>query len=172
MGLGVDQNLLRCAAGHQLLQDPAVTQILGAGIQLSVGEGTGAAFPELHVGKGVQIPAGPKPLHILGPALHRPALLQYDGTQTGLRQDQRAEKTGRAGAHHDRRPGRQTDRRRRGTIRLRRSIAGNFLAAGPPQHGGFAPDLRSHRIYHADFFPGVHAAAQDVQGFQIAPLNF
>ena len=76
MGLGVHQNVLRGAVLHQLLQDKAVADVLGAGIELAVGKGTGAALAELDVGDEVQHTCGPEPLHVLRPLLHAAAPLQ------------------------------------------------------------------------------------------------
>ena len=70
MGLGVHENALRRAAGNQLLQDEAMAQILGAGVQLSVGKSPGAALAKLHIGVGKKGPTGPKIFHILLPLLH------------------------------------------------------------------------------------------------------
>ena len=91
VGLGVDEDVPGRAAGHQLLQNEAVADVLGAGVQLAVGEGPGAALAELDIGGQVQRSRGPEPLHI-GPALfHAPAPLQQDGPQTGPGQHQRGE---------------------------------------------------------------------------------
>lgn len=54
MGLGVIEDLLLGAALDQLLQDPMIPGVVGAGVQLSVGEGPGAALSELHIAPGVQ----------------------------------------------------------------------------------------------------------------------
>ena len=52
MGLGVIEDLLLGAALDQLLQDPVIPGVVGAGVQLSVGEGPGAALSELHIAPG------------------------------------------------------------------------------------------------------------------------
>ena len=54
MGLGVVENLLRRPAFNQFLQNKTVTGIFGAGVQLAVGKGAGAALPELDVAGEIQ----------------------------------------------------------------------------------------------------------------------
>ena len=46
----INEDALRRTAGDQLLQDPPVPQVLGAGVQLSVRKRPGAPFAKLHVG--------------------------------------------------------------------------------------------------------------------------
>lgn len=53
MRFGVKENFFLCAALNQLLQDPAVPGVVGAGVQLPVGEGSGAALPKLDVAPGI-----------------------------------------------------------------------------------------------------------------------
>ena len=76
MGLGVNEDVRRRAAGGQALQDEAVPGVLGAGVQLPVGEGPGPAFAKLDVGLRVQSPGGPEALHVRLAGLHGPAPLQ------------------------------------------------------------------------------------------------
>ena len=84
VGLGVGEDALRCAAGDQLLQDPAVAQIPGAGVQLPVGKSAGAALTELHIGLRQQLAALPEALHVPLPLLHGLPPLQQNGAQTGV----------------------------------------------------------------------------------------
>ena len=68
-----------------------MAHIPGAGVQLAVGKGSRAPLAELDVGRGVQRPGGPEPLHILLPPLHVPPPLQQDGRRTAPGQGQGAE---------------------------------------------------------------------------------
>ena len=72
----------RGAAGDQLLQNEAVADVPGTGVEFSVGEGAGTALTELDIAGGVQHAGLPKPLHIGGPVLHTAAPLQQDGPET------------------------------------------------------------------------------------------
>ena len=76
VGFGINENGFRCAAGYQLLQNPAVPQVFCTGVQLAVGKCTGAALTELHIGLGVQFAAAPEALHILCALLHTVAPFQ------------------------------------------------------------------------------------------------
>ena len=135
MGLGVHQNILRSAAGDQLLQNEAVADVPGAGVELAVGKGTGAALPELNVGGEVQLPGGPEALHVLRPALHAPSTLQQDGTQPRPGQYQGGKEARGARAHHHRRNilGRQRGREQIAGGAL---DPGDFFAAAALEHGG------------------------------------
>ena len=64
MGLGVNENVLRCSTGYQLLQNEAVADILGSCVQLAVGESAGAALAELDVGALIQLAGGPEMFHV------------------------------------------------------------------------------------------------------------
>ena len=64
MGLGVDEDILRRAAGYESFQNEAVAGVPGAGGELAVGKSAGTALTELNVGGLVQPAAGPEPLHI------------------------------------------------------------------------------------------------------------
>ena len=81
MGLGIGEDALRCAAVHKLPQDPAVAQILCAGVQFPVGKGPCAPLTELHIGVRQQRTALPEVFHIPLPLLHRLPPLQEDGPQ-------------------------------------------------------------------------------------------
>ena len=166
MGLGVGQDLLRRAAGGQRLQDEAVAGVLGAGVQLAVGKGPGAAFPELDVAAGVQLPGGPEPLHI-GPALlHGPAPLQQDGPQAGPGQHQGGEQSGRSRAHHHWWMLRRR-RRRRQEVAGPPDQPGDLFAAAAAQDRRLVLDLRLYGVDHRHFLPGVDAAAQYPQVDQV-----
>ena len=166
MGLGVGQNVLRRPAGHQLLQNEAVARVFGAGVQLSVGEGAGAALAELDIGGGVQRAGGPEALHIRLPRLHGTAPLQQDGPQARPGQHQGAEETRRSCSHHHRRP-------------LRRGPGGGKRVGGPgdrethpfaaasPRGGGLVFDGDLHGVNHEYPVPGVHTAAEDTEGENI-----
>lgn len=91
MGLGVNENVLRRAAGGQLLQNEAVAGVPGAGVELSVGKGAGAPLSKLHVGPGIQHAGAPEVLHIRRSMLHASSPFQHNGPQTRPGQHQSGE---------------------------------------------------------------------------------
>ena len=159
VGLGVHQDVPGRAAGGQLLQDEAVADVLRAGIELAVGEGPGAALPELDVGPRVQASRAEEGFHIALPLLHRAAPLQQDGAQPRLGQHQGGEEPRGPGAHHHGRHRRRRQGRRR---RVRRGLCGpaDLPAPGSAENSGLLLDRDLHRVDQADFFPGVHTAAE------------
>ena len=166
VGLGVDENVLRRAAGHQRLQNEAVAEVLGAGVQLAVGEGAGAALAELDIGGQVQLSCGPEPLHVRLPLFHRAAPLQQDGPLAGPGQHQSGEESGGPGPRHHGR-----DRRRRqgsgGRVDRLGDGPADLPAPDPAEHRRLILYGDLHRIDQADLLPGVHAAPQDPEGEEI-----
>ena len=71
-------------------------------VQLSVGKGSGAALPELHVRNRIQSAFSPELLHGRGARLHHVSPFEDQGAITVLRQIQGAEEAGRPGADDDR----------------------------------------------------------------------
>ena len=53
MGLGIVEDILPGSGLHELLQNPADSGVVDSGIELAVGEGTGAALAELDVAHGI-----------------------------------------------------------------------------------------------------------------------
>ena len=101
MRFGVKENFFLCAALNQLLQDPAVPGVVGAGVQLPVGEGSGAALPKLDVAPGIQAAGLPEGLNQTvagGGVLPRSG----PGAGSGLRQNQSGKHTGRPKTRHNR----------------------------------------------------------------------
>ena len=159
VGLGVHQDALRRAVGHQGLQDEAVAGVPGAGVQLPVGEGPGAALAELDVGLRVQGPCGPEPLHVRLAALHVPPPLQQNGPGAAPGQGQGAEEASGPGPHHHRRDGRGLQRHRQAVGPFLRP--GDLLAPAPPEDLGLVLHADVEGIYQMDPLPGVHRPAED-----------
>ena len=166
MGLGVVENFLRCAAADQLLQNKAVPEILGAGVQFAVGKGPGAALAELNVAGEVQFSGGPEPLHIGGAVLHLPAPLQQNGPCACSCQYQCGKQARRSRTHHHRRYFRRGHRLRE-LIDGPGGCLGNVLVPAATEHGSFVRRLDLHGVDHADALPGVDAAAENVQRQQV-----
>ena len=70
VGLGVRKNSVRRAAAHQRLHNKPVAHVLGAGVQLTVGERPCAALAELDFALRVQRAAVPEPIHIRLPLFY------------------------------------------------------------------------------------------------------
>ena len=88
VGLGLVEDFLGGAGGHQLLQHLADAAVPGAGGELAIGEGAGAALPKLDVGLGIQHPLLPEALNGALPLLHGLAPLQDNGLLAALGQEQ------------------------------------------------------------------------------------
>ena len=162
MGLGVNEDVRRRAAGGQALQDEAVPGVLGAGVQLPVGEGPGPAFAKLDVGLQVQSPGGPEALHVRLAGLHGPAPLQEDGPLSGQGQRQGGEEPRGSRPHHDggnlrRGPG------RRGTVGRFRTQGGGFFVPAAAEDGGLVFHGGGQGVGQDHILPGVHAAAEDAE---------
>ena len=158
MGLGIRQNTLWRTAAHQLLQDPPVAQVLGAGVQLPVGEGSGSPLSELYVGLRIQHAGAPEGLHVPLAGGGVPPPLQQNGAQAASGQHQRRKQATRPGAHHHRRHLRRRQH-------LRQSIPLRGEAADPPipaaaQHLLLLPHLRRHGVHQMQLLPCVDGAAQ------------
>ena len=128
---------------------------MGAGVQLAVGKGAGAALTELHVVLRVQGPAPAEGLHRGSPLLHGLAPLQYDGPCPRPGQHQGGEHARRAEAHHHG-PLVGTNL---GNLINRGLVFGNVLP-GPAE---IPPLLRQGHRYGADvmnvvFLPGIQGA--------------
>ena len=106
VGLVLVQNVLRGSCVHQGAEHGGDPGIVGAGGQLTVGEGARAPLAELDVGGGVQYAGGPEMLHVGGALLHRAAPLQHNGGQAVAGQKEGGEEPGGAHAYHHRRQGR------------------------------------------------------------------
>ena len=104
MGMGVYQNVLRGAEGHQLVQHLADVSALGrAGIELSVTERPGAAFSvtivRIRVYDAFQGQLG----HVHLAAFHILSALQHNGLQSQLEQFEGCEHPGGAGTDYQHR---------------------------------------------------------------------
>lgn len=168
MGLGVHQDALRRAAGRQLLQDPPVPDVSGAGVQLPVGKGPGAALAELYVGLRVQHSGAPEGRHVPLPGHGVLPPLQHDGPQAAPGQNKGREQAPRTGPddHRRRLGGRQGLRQ---PVYLRR-IRRHPPVPDPPQCGLLLPQGHRRRIDKVQLLPGVDGPAQHLKG-QNVPLR-
>src|SRR5690606_9772608 len=91
---GLDEFLQHLAA--------AVLRVLDLAVQLAVGEGTGAAFAELHIGLGVEHALAPQAPGVLGALAHFLATFEDDRLEAHLRQQEAGEDAARAETDHDR----------------------------------------------------------------------
>ena len=167
MGLGVIEDLLLGAALDQLLQDPVIPGVVSAGVQLSVGEGPGAALSELHIAPGVQTAGLPEFLHqpVAGGGV--PAPFQDQRPKAGLRQNQGGKHACRTKAcHNGPLPG--------GMDGVGDLIAedgggtglGAALADGPVLPVGDG-DVYGIDPLNAFFFSGVQGTPGDLQGLDL-----
>ena len=155
MGLGVIGDAFRGTVLVKLLQHPAHALVMGAGVQLAVGKGAGAALAELHVILRVQRAALTEGLHRSSPLLHSLPPFQHDGPCSGPGQHQGREHTRRSKAHHHR----PLIGLNLGNGINRGLVLGNVL----PGAAKIPPLLRhSHRhgadIMNIVFLPGVQGA--------------
>ena len=160
MGLGVVGDALRRTVLIKFLQHPAHALVMGAGVQLAVGKGAGAALTELHVALRVQGPAPAEGLHRGSALLHGLAPFQHDGLCPGPGQHQGREHPRRAKAHH---PG-PLVRSDPGNLINRGLVFGNVLP-GPAEPAALV--RHSHR-YGADimnivFLPGIQGALHQLK---------
>ena len=162
MGLGVDENILRRAAGYESFQNEAVAGVPGAGGELAVGKRTGAALTELDVGGLIQPAAGPEPLHIRPALLHGTAALEQNGAQSGLGQHQSGKEAAGPCTHHYRRDLRRGNRIGQ-CVGFGTFHPGDFPAAAPAQYGRLVLDDGLHGVDQLHAVPGVHAAPQHPQ---------
>ena len=173
MGLGVIGDALRRTVLVKLLQHPAHALVMGAGVQLAVGKGAGAALAELHVILRVQRAALTEGLHGGSPLLHSLPPLQHDGPCSGPGQHQGGEHTRRSKAHHHR----PLIGLNLGNGINRGLVLGNVLP-GPAEK---APFVRRRNRHGADimnivFLPGVQGALHqlklpDLPGFAAQGLG-
>ena len=139
-----------------------MADVLGAGVQLAVGKGTGAPLAELDVAGEVQFSGGPEPLHVGGAVLHLPAPLQQDGPGSGPGQHQGGEQPRRTGSHYDGGDLRRGDSL--GELVNRPGLRpGDVLVPAAAEDGGLVGHFDLHHVDHADALPGVDAAAENVQ---------
>ena len=162
MGLGVIEDVLPGSCLHHLLQHPADSGIVDAGVQLAVGEGARAPLAELDIAAHIQAPSRKEGLHLGMTALGILSPLQNQGLPARLSQNQ--------GGKHPRRT--EADDHRpefRGAHRLRRPIMGcwgngRLLAAAHPKDFILVSLHRHiHGVdnFHIRFLPGVHTPADD-----------
>ena len=113
MRVGKIKYLLRRAGGDKLAQDKpsAHPLFLYERVELAVRKGARAAFAELNVGFGVQLPAAEEVFHICGAFGNRLAAFQNERAEAGPCKHQRSEHPRRAEPDHDRA---QRTRRTRG----------------------------------------------------------
>ena len=168
MGLGVHQDALRRAAGRQLLQNPPVPDVPGAGIQLSVGKSACAPLAELNIGFRIQRAAPQEGFHVPLPGHGVLPPLQHDGPQAAPGQNKGRKQAPRPGPddHRRRLGGRQGPRQ---PVYLRR-IRRYPLIPHPPQHGFLLPQGHRRRIDKVQLLPGVDGPAQHLKG-QNVPLR-
>ena len=170
MGLGVDQNVLRCAVLYQLFQNKAVADIFCAGIQLTVGKGARAALTELDVAGQVQLTGGPKALYILGAPLHAASPLQQNGLEPRFGQNQCGKKPRRPRAHHN---GRNLGCR----LGQGQQVAHLVVGLADPLVAAALDDLfllfhlHFYGVHHPHALPGVDAAAKYMEGGDVLFLH-
>ena len=102
VGLRVIQNVFRRAVGGKLGEHPAHALVVGAGIQLPVGKGTGSPLAELHIALRVQLTNRAEPVHRRLTAEGVLPPLDDDGPGACPGQYQRGEHPRRAKTHHHR----------------------------------------------------------------------
>ena len=141
-------------------------EVLGAGVELAVGKGPGAALSELNVAGEVQLSGGPEALHIGSAVLHAAAPLQQNGPCACSCQYQRGKQARRSRTYHHRRYFRRGHRLRE-LIDRPGGRLGNVLVPAAAEHGSFVRRLNLHGVDHADALTGVDAAAEDAECPQI-----
>ncbi|KPY81638.1 hypothetical protein ALO94_200408 [Pseudomonas syringae pv. spinaceae] len=96
------ENFFRRARFHELVQHLAADEfrVLDLAVKLAVGERTGTAFTELHVGLGVEHVLAPQRPRVLGALAHFGAALEDDRLEAHLRQQQPGKNAARPEAHH------------------------------------------------------------------------
>ena len=102
MGLGLPKNLTRRTGIRKHLQNKAGARILGTGVELSVGEGSGPAFAELDVRLRVEQARTPEALHSGSTLLNRSAAFKNDRPCSGAGKNQSSKKSRRTQPHHNR----------------------------------------------------------------------
>ena len=104
MRLADVHDLFRRAGADEFVHHLAGVElrILDLAVELAVGEQTGTAFAELHVGFRRQGLLAPQRPGVLGAAAHILAALQHDGLEAHLCQQQRGEQPTGAEAYHQR----------------------------------------------------------------------
>ena len=174
MRLGDEEDLLGRAGGDEFGQHLAGDGFgrLDAGIELAVGEGSGAALAELHIAFGHQHAAAPQAPGVLGAFAHHLAAVEDDRAVAHLGEDQRGEDAAGAGADDDRAlPGGGGCVGDGAVARVGRRAEGarqDLVARGLPQQGGFVGDLDVHGIDQEDVGPlaRIPGAAGDMHGAQ------
>ena len=101
VGLCVVDDGLRRAVGGELLQHPEHPPVVGAGVELAVGEGAGAALAELDVGLRVQCPAFAESFNCGGALFGLLPAFEHDRLRPGFCQQQSRKHARRAEADDD-----------------------------------------------------------------------
>ena len=170
--LGVVGDALVRTGLRKLTQDPALSLVFRTGIQLPVGEGTGAALAKLDVALGIQNSGLPKPFHRRAPGLCVLTAFDHDRFAAGHCQSQSSKHPAGAEADHDGPLFRQRFRLRDPVIeRLCRAHAGISALS---EHLVFAvPGRDVHRVEPADvlLFPCVQGPAPDFQTRDLRGLD-
>ena len=99
VGLGVIEHVLPGTVLIELAQHKGDAAVVGAGVQLAVGKGAGAALAELDVVFSVQRAAGAKALDCRDAGVHVPSALEYNGSCSRAGKQQRGKHARRAKAH-------------------------------------------------------------------------
>jgi len=102
MRFRVVKDFLRRTAADKFLQNIPDMRILRSRVELSVGEGSGAAFPKLNVGGSLKLAGFPEPLHIPGAFLHRFSAFQNQRHLPCACEHQRGKKPRRPAADNHR----------------------------------------------------------------------
>ena len=164
MGLGIVEDLFPGTGFYELLQDPADSGIVDAGVQLAVRKCTGAAFTELNIAPDIQFTGFKEFLHLFMAALGILPPLQHQRLPASQCQDQSRKHTRRTEANHHR------PLFRSGNI-LGCFIVGHRCSRCPLAAAGLQDLLFISFHRHIDgvdnldirLFPGVHTAADDLQ---------
>ena len=164
MGFGIKENILTGAGFHKLLQHPADTGIVHAGIQFTVRESTGTAFAELDIAFCIQFAGLEEFLYffVTGSCIFTP--FQNNGAKAVDGQNQRRKHTGRAKPYHHRAMfgkalglGHLVIRHRSKTCTLAAGIFEDFLFISIHGHIDCV-DNTDVRL-----FSGIHRPANDLQ---------
>ena len=104
MRLGDKENFFRGAGLDEFVQHLArqMARIADLAPKLAIRKSACAAFTELHIRFGVQLPLAPQRPGVLGALAHRLATLKHDRPQAHLRQDQGRKNAARAETDHQR----------------------------------------------------------------------
>ena len=100
MGFGIKENIFSCAGFYKLLQNPADSGIIHAGVQLSVRKGTGTALAKLHIAFFIQATGLPEYLYLFMACKRVFSPLQHQRMKSRYSKHQGRKHSGRSKTHH------------------------------------------------------------------------